>query len=209
MTRPSDRRGIFLVFEGGDGAGKSTQVALLRQWLTRRGHRVRVTHEPGDTALGQRVRRMVLDPTAGEIDPRAEALLIAADKAQHLREVVRPALAAGAVVVSDRYVDSMIAYQGAGRQLGVRETTEIADWATGGLLPDLTIVLDVAPEQAVHRKAAPDRVEGAEGDFHCRVRQQFLRCAEAAPARYLVLPARESIESIAQAVRERVSDLLA
>lgn len=208
MTTPSDRRGVFIVFEGGDGVGKSTQVALLHQWLIQGGHRVRVTHEPGDTVLGQRIRQIVLDPTGGEIDPRAEALLIAADKAQHLHEVVWPALTAGMVVVCDRYVDSMIAYQGAGRQLGVPDTTDIADWSTGGLLPDLTIVLDVAPDQAVHRLANRDRVESAEGDFHQKVRQQFLTCAEAAPARYLVLPARDSIESIARAIRERVADLI-
>lgn len=201
--------GRFLVFEGGDGVGKSTQVALLRDWLSEEGHRVLVTHEPGDTALGQRIRQIVLDPTDREIDPRAEALMIAADKAQHLYEVVRPALAAGTTVVCDRYVDSMIAYQGAGRELGVAQTRDIAAWATGGLVPDLTILLDVEPDAAVHQKADKDRLEGAGEDFHHRVRREFLACAEAAPERYLVLPARDSIEAIATAIRERLKELLA
>lgn len=200
--------GLFIVFEGGDGVGKSTQVERLTDWLQVAGHQVVRTHEPGDTALGRRIRQLVLDPATGAIDHRAEALLIAADKSQHLSEVVRPALAAGATVVCDRYVDSMIAYQGAGRDIGVVEVAELAEWATTGVRPDLTVLLDVAPAEAVHRKADRDRLEAAGDDFHARVQQGFLDCAAADPARYLVLPARDSRDSLEAAVRARVELLL-
>lgn len=200
--------GRFVVFEGGDGVGKSTQVALLAQWLDEIGYQVLTTHEPGDTPVGLKLRRMVLDPASGDIDSRAEALMLAADKAQHLYEVVRPALAAGTMVVCDRYVDSMVAYQGAGRGLGTEEVAQLAEWATQGMVPDLTVLLDVDPDEAVHQKPDRDRLEDAGDDFHERVRQSFLVCADAAPERYLVLPARESIETIGEAVRARVATLL-
>ena len=199
---------MFVVFEGGDGAGKSTQVRRLADSLTERGERVVLTHEPGDTELGQQIRRIVLDPSTGEVDLRAEALLIAADKAQHLAEVVRPALADGAVVVCDRYIDSMIAYQGAGRGLGDDQVAGLVGWATAGLLPDLTVLLDVDPDEAVHRKESKDRLEGLGVEFHARVRDAFLELAAADPDRYLVLPARRSREEIAAAVAERVAGLL-
>lgn len=201
--------GLFIVFEGGDGVGKSTQVTRLVAWLTQQGHRVRTTRQPGDTAIGLQLRQIVLDPASGDVDPRAEALLLAADKAQHLHEVVRPALAEGKVVVCDRYVDSMVAYQGAGRELDAREVADLARWATAGLVPHLTILLDVAPERAVHRKQDRDRVEDAGTAFHERVRQGFLACAEAAPGRYLVLPGLTGIDSLAAAIRSRVAGLLA
>lgn len=201
--------GLFIVFEGGDGVGKSTQVAHLAQWLHEQGHRVLTTHEPGDTPVGLKLRQIVLDPASGDLDPRAEALLLAADKAQHLYEVVRPALAAGMIVVCDRYVDSMVAYQGDGRKLGRDAITGLAQWATAGIVPDLTVLLDVAPDLAVHQKPDRDRLEDAGDDFHQRVRDGFLACAEAAPERYLVLPARTGIESLALAIRTRVADLIA
>lgn len=200
--------GLFVVFEGGDGVGKTTQVERLVTWLRDAGHRVVRTHEPGDTALGRQIRALILDPDTGVIDHRAEALLLSADKAQHLTEVVRPALAAGAVVVSDRYVDSMIAYQGAGREIGPAEVAELAEWATGGLRADLSVLLDLTPAEAVDLKADKDRLEGAGVDFHARVRAGFLACAEADPGRYLVLPARDSREDIEAAVRARVGLLL-
>lgn len=200
--------GLFIVFEGGDGVGKTTQVAQLAQWLNEQGHRVLTTHEPGDTPVGVKLRQIVLDPASGDLDSRAEALLLAADKAQHLYEVVRPALAAGMIVVCDRYVDSMIAYQGAGRELGHDEITGLARWATAGIEADLTILLDVAPDLAVHKKPDRDRLEDAGDGFHERVRQGFLACAETAPERYLVLPARTGIESLAATIRTRVADLL-
>ncbi|GAB3712655.1 dTMP kinase [Mariniluteicoccus flavus] len=208
MTGLPGVTGLFVVFEGGDGAGKSTQVSRLAQWLAAEGREVVVTHEPGDSAVGRRIRELVLDPATGDIDPRAEALLYAADKAQHLFEVVRPALERGAVVVCDRYVDSMVAYQGAGRVLAELDVATVAGWATAHLLPDLTVVLDADPADAVARKADKDRLEGAGDEFHGRVREGFLRLAAADPDRYLVLPARDSREAIEQAVRARVRALL-
>lgn len=200
--------GLFVVFEGGDGVGKSTQVTLLVDWFTAHGHRAQRTHQPGDTAIGRQLRQIVLDPRSGDIDPRAEALLLAADKAQHLREVVRPTLAGGVHVVCDRYIDSMIAYQGAGRELDAGEIAVLAEWATTGLVPDLTILLDIDPQKAVQQKADRDRVEDAGAAFHARVRDGFLACAAAAPQRYLVLPALTGVDDLAAEVQERVAQLM-
>ncbi|HEX5384242.1 MAG TPA: dTMP kinase, partial [Propionibacteriaceae bacterium] len=158
--------GVFIVFEGGDGVGKTTQVDLLCGWLTNAGHEVVRTFEPGDTAVGAMIRRIVLDPATGEMSPRAEALLYAADKAQHLFSVVRPALQRGAVVVCDRYVDSMLAYQGAGRVLQLTDLERIARWATEDLRPDLTVVLDAELSDGVHAKSNKDRLELAGDGFH-------------------------------------------
>ena len=200
--------GVFVVFEGGDGAGKSTQVGLLAAWLAEQGIAHRVTFEPGDTWVGGRIRQLVLARDAGPISPRAESLLYAADKAQHVDEVVTPALLAGEVVISDRYVDSTLAYQGAGRRIDLAELELLARWATRDLRPNLTVLLDVDPDDAVHTKAEPDRLESAGRDFHRRARELFLELAAKDPERYLVLPARESRESIAGAVRERLLPLL-
>lgn len=200
--------GAFVVFEGGDGVGKSTQTRLLADWAAEHGIETRLTFEPGDTVAGRMIRRIVLDPDTGDLDPRAEALLYAADKAHHLHEVVRPALRRGELVICDRYVDSMLAYQGAGRVLDLTEVTELARWATGGLLPELTVLLDLEPERAVGAIAEPDRVEGAGAEFHQRARALFLELAARAPERYLVLPARKPREWIAERVRSRVASLL-
>lgn len=200
--------GLFVVFEGGDGVGKSTQTRLLAAWAHEQGMAARVTFEPGDTAAGRLIRAIVLDPATGDLDPRAEALLYAADKAHHLYEVVRPALARGELVICDRYVDSMLAYQGAGRVLGLDEVAGIARWATDGLVPELTVLLDLEPEHAVGTIEQPDRLEQAGDDFHQRARQFFLYLARAEPERYLVLPAREPQEWIAQQVQNRVRRLL-
>jgi dTMP kinase len=200
--------GLFIVFEGGDGVGKSTQAGRLSAWLTEHGREVVRTFEPGDTATGREVRRLVLDHASGELDPRAEALLYAADKAQHLFEVVRPALARGAVVVCDRYIDSMLAYQGAGRVLDLAEVARIARWATDELRPDLTVLLDLDPRQAVGGKAVKDKLESAGESFHDRARQHFLELAAESPDRYLVLPARDPESAIAAAVADRVAALL-
>ncbi len=196
--------GLFVVFEGGDGVGKSTQVGLLADWARARGREVVVTFEPGDTAVGKEVRRIVLDPATGDLAPRAEALLYAADKAHHVATVVTPALARGAIVICDRYVDSMIAYQGAGRVLNVREIAGVARWATEGLEPDLTVLLDLDPAEAVATKEDPDRLEAAGDDFHQRARQHFLALAQAEPERYLVLPARESRRVLANRIRDEL-----
>lgn len=200
--------GVFIVFEGGDGVGKTTQVDRLCRWLVDQGREVVRTHEPGDTPVGQRIRQLVLDPATGEISPRAEALLYAADKAQHLHAVVRPALARGAVVVCDRYVDSMIAYQGAGRVLQPAEVEQVARWATEDLMPDLTVLLDVDHRQAVSVKTEKDRLEAAGDGFHTRARVHFLALAERCPRRYLVLNARDTREQIAARIVERVAELL-
>lgn len=200
--------GTFIVLEGGDGVGKSTQLELLVAWLEASGEKVVRTFEPGDTAVGRQIRRLVLDPATGHLSARAEALLYAADKAEHVDAVIRPALAAGAVVVCDRYVDSMIAYQGAGRVLSPAEVEEVARWATEDLRPDLTVVLDVAPDQAVGVIANKDRLEAAGDVFHQRVREHFLAVAEREPERYLVVDARRTREDLARAIRARVTELL-
>ena len=199
---------MFIVFEGGDGVGKSTQVERLCAQLAATGREVVRTFEPGDSPAGARIRSLVLDPATGDLAPRAEALLYAADKAQHLYAVVRPALGRGAVVVCDRYVDSMLAYQGAGRVLGLAEVEQVARWATEDLRPHLTVLLDVDPRQAVQTKAEHDRVEAAGATFHDRARASFLALASRDPARYLVLAARRSRDELAGEVWRRVQPLL-
>ena len=201
--------GAFVVFEGGDGVGKTTQVDRLCAWLANDGHEVLKTFEPGDTTVGAMIRHIVLDPATGEMSPRAEALLYAADKAQHIFSVVRPALQRGAVVVCDRYVDSMLAYQGAGRVLELAEIERIARWATEDLRPDLTLVLDAELSLTVNAKAQKDRLESAGEVFHERTRQFFLGLARRDPEHYLVLDARASRDEIAAHVAARVEQLVA
>jgi dTMP kinase len=200
--------GVFVCLEGGEGSGKSTQSRLLRDWLERRGHDVVLTHEPGDTAVGGELRRIVLDPATGRLSDRTEALLYAADKAEHVDTVVLPALAEGKVVVTDRYVDSTLAYQGAGRSLVPEELESVARWATGDLRPHLTVVLDLEPEAGLDRFRERDRIEGESLDFHRRVRSAFLDLAGRDPAHYLVLDARLPVEEVAAAIRSRLEPLL-
>jgi dTMP kinase len=206
--RVSTVGGVFIVFEGGDGVGKTTQVELLCEWLADAGHEVVKTFEPGDSAVGAMIRHIVLDPATGEMSPRAEALLYAADKAQHIFSVVGPALRRGAVVVCDRYVDSMLAYQGGGRVLQLEDVERIARWATEDLQPDLTVVLDAELSDGVHAKSTKDRLESAGDLFHERTRLFFLDLARRAPQRYLVLNARAPREEIAAQVAARVAPLL-
>jgi dTMP kinase len=200
--------GVFVCFEGGEGAGKSTQSRLLRDRLEAAGHVVLLTHEPGDTPVGATVRGIVLDPATGELADRTEALLYAADKAEHIHAVVRPALERGEVVVTDRYVDSTLAYQGAGRSLDAAELEWVARWATEDLRPHLTVVLDLEPTQGLTRFAERDRIEGESIDFHERVRAEFLRLAAADPDHYLVLDARAPAERIADQVHDRLTSLV-
>ncbi len=205
------RTGLFLAFEGGEGAGKSTQVRALTEWLEGAGHRVRATFEPGDTPAGVVVRQLLLDRADLALGPRAEALLYAADRAQHAEAVLRPGLAAGEVVVTDRYVDSSLAYQGAGRAIPREEVAALSRWATEGLVPDLTVLLDLPPADGLARargRAAADRMEAESLDFHERVRQTFLELAGAEPHRYLVLDATRSAEDLAAVIRDRVAALL-
>ena len=200
--------GVFLAFEGGEGAGKSTQAVRLATWLRERGYDVVLTREPGDTGIGAQLRRIVLDPASG-MSHRTELLLYAADKAEHVEQVVLPALDRGAVVVTDRYVDSTLAYQGAGRDLPDEEVERIARWATGGLRPHLTVLLDLEPEAGLTRFEERDRMEAESLDFHRRVRDGFLRLAEARPQDYLVLDARAPADEVERAVRARVEPLVA
>jgi len=200
--------GVFVCFEGGEGSGKSTQSRLLADALRAEGYAVRLTFEPGDTVVGKEVRRIVLSPETGDLDDRTEALLYAADKAEHVETVVLPALARGEVVITDRYVDSALAYQGAGRSLDPDELEHVARWATGDLRPHLTVVLDLAPEAGLGRFSERDRIEGESLAFHQRVRQAFLDLAAADAEHYLVLDARAEVDEIATAVRARVAPLL-
>ncbi len=200
--------GCFVALEGGEGAGKSTQSRLLGEWLRTEGYDVVLTHEPGDTEVGRQLRRIVLDPATGDISDRTETLLYAADKAEHVDRVVAPALARGAVVVTDRYVDSTLAYQGAGRELLDRDVERVARWATGDLRPHLTVLLDLAPQQGLTRFHERDRIEGEPLAFHERVRQMFLQLATAAPEHYLVVDARRPVDEIAVGIRDRLRPLL-
>ncbi|UOR00960.1 dTMP kinase [Leucobacter allii] len=206
--------GVFITFEGGDGAGKSTQAELLEAWLETRGRAVLRTREPGGTPLGSRLRELLLHggEEIGEVAPRAEALLYAADRAQHIARLVRPALDRGDVVVQDRYIDSSLAYQGAGRVLELAEVRRISEWAAGGLWPQLTVLLDLDPAAGVERRrargGAADRLEAERGAFHEAVRRGFLALADADPTRYLVLDATRPVQDLHREVAARVSELL-
>ena len=200
--------GVFVCFEGGEGAGKSTQTRALESWLQSEGYAVRLTFEPGDTEVGRRVRQIVLDPATGDLADRTETLLYAADKAEHVETVVLPALERGEVVITDRYVDSSLAYQGAGRALDLAEVEQVQRWATRDLRPHLTVVLDLAPEQGLGRFAERDRIEGESVEFHERVRKAFVEMASADPDHYLVMDARRPVDDLATEVRHRVQPLL-
>lgn len=201
--------GFFIALEGGDGAGKSTQAEALAEWIRGKGHEVVLTREPGATPVGKRLRSILLDVSSAGLSHRAEALLYAADRAEHVDTVVRPALERGAVVVSDRYIDSSVAYQGAGRDLSPTEIARINRWATNGLVPHLTVLLDVAPEAARERfTEAPDRLESEPAEFHARVRSGFLTLAAADPGRYLVVDAGQEPEAVTTVVRHRLDQVL-
>jgi dTMP kinase len=204
--------GLFITFEGGDGSGKSTQSALLTEWLSAEGHTVVHSREPGGTELGAELREIILH-RRGYIAPRAEALIYAADRAHNVATKVRPAIERGEIVIQDRYLDSSVAYQGAGRVLDGTEIRDISLWAAEGLLPELTVLLDLSPENGRERIASTrdvyDRLEAEKNDFHQRVRDSFLALAAAEPQRFLVLDATDPIETIAAAIRGRVVTLLA
>lgn len=204
--RPATSHGVFIVLEGGDGAGKSTQLRLLAEWLDRRDVEVVITREPGGTDLGQRIRELLLH--GDDVTPRAEALLFAADRAHHVATVVRPALQRGAVVLQDRYVDSSVAYQGAGRDLEPAEIARLSWWATEDLRPDLTVLLDVPPATGhARRDGTADRLEQEADHFHARVREHFLQLAEAEAHRYLVVDAGLPVAEVAEIVRDAIADL--
>ncbi len=203
------RRGLLLALEGGEGAGKTTQARLLSIWLRDQGFDVISTQEPGATKVGMRLRAMLLDTAHTGLNPRAEALMYAADRAEHVSVVIRPALDRGAIVVTDRYVDSSLAYQGTGRSLPLGDVTRINRWATGGLTPDLTILLDLPPSTGLHRRArSADRLEAEPADFHNRVRTGFRQLADAEPHRYLVLDATRPPDVLSREIQDRVRELL-
>jgi dTMP kinase len=198
----------FIVFEGGEGAGKSTQSAALADYLQARGHEVLCTREPGGTPAAEAIRSVLLDPANAGLDDRAEALLFAAARGDHAARVIRPALERGEIVISDRYLDSSVAYQGVARGLGAERVAELSLWATGGLVPDLTIVLDVDPALGLARVVGPDRLESEPLEWHARVRQGFLDIAAAAPDRYLVLDGSRPAEDLAVEIAVAVSTLV-
>lgn len=197
---------MFITFEGGDGAGKSTHVELLAEYLRESGREVVTTREPGGTELGRSIRELILH--GGDVSPKAEALLYAADRAHHIATVVRPALARGAVVVADRYLDSSVAYQGVARDLGPEEVRQLNLWATDGLMPDRTILLDVPLEVGSARVGTTqDRIEAAGREFHEAVRGEFLQLASEDPARWRIVDASSDVDSVAGAVQAAVADL--
>ena len=194
-------RGVFITFEGGDGSGKSTQIQSVRDWFESRGREVIVTREPGGTELGTEIRRLVQNGPE-DVDARTEALLYAADRAYHVATVIAPALERGAVVLGDRYIDSSLAYQGAARSLGVDEIASLSAWATRGLYPSLTFLLDLPPEVGARRRTdAPDRMERESMDFHERVRHEYLRLADAEPDRIVVIDAVGTVDEVFSEIR--------
>lgn len=200
--------GLWVTLEGGDGSGKSTQAALLAAWLGEQGRTVRRTREPGGSDVGELIRDIVLHHR-GDIAPRAEALLYAADRAHHVATVVRPALARGEVVIQDRYLDSSVAYQGSGRVLDPVQIRDLSLWAAEGALPDVTVLLDIDPHDARRRLDAEDkpfdRLEAEKEEFHTRVREAYLSLAADEPERFLVVDATLDPDDIAALIRARVA----
>jgi dTMP kinase len=200
-------KGVFIAFEGGEGTGKSTQSKLLKTWLEEEGEVVLLSREPGGSELGVEIRKILLSHSTGEISPRAEALLYAADRAHHVHSKIRPALSNGEVVITDRYFDSSIAYQGAGRVLEPGEVARISRWATESLFPTLTIIIDLPAELGIGRLKSLDRLEAQPLDFHERVRQEFLQLSLLDPERYFVVDGNQSVEAIHAAIISRVGEL--
>lgn len=213
QTKPASTRGAFIVVEGGDGAGKTTQLDLLESWLSAHDVACERTREPGGTPIGERIRALVLEHGHGEVDPRTEALLFAASRAAHVVQRILPALESGATVLCDRYIDSSVAYQGVGRGLGPEKVAEINGWATSGLQADLTILLDVDPTISQRRRAGRDggpgdRMESADDAFRARIREAFRSRAEAEPDRYFVIDADDDVDAVQRQIRRRVAALI-
>jgi len=208
-TPPAPAPGVLIAFEGGEGSGKTTQARLVSIWLRELGYDVETTYEPGATKIGMRLRALLLDTSSTGMSPHAEALMYAADRAEHVASVIAPALDRGAIVITDRYVDSSLAYQGAGRNLPVEEIARFNWWATGGRTPDLTILLDMDPLAGLNRRTrSADRLEAEPAEFHLRVRAGFLALADVDPGRYLVLDAARPPEQITRDITDRIRDLL-
>jgi dTMP kinase len=206
---PPAPHGLFIAFEGGEGSGKTTQARLIAIWLREIGYDVVTTHEPGATKVGMRLRALLLDTAHTGMSPHAEALMYAADRAEHVASVIKPALDRGAVVITDRYVDSSLAYQGNGRGLSNSDIAQLNSWATGGRMPDLTILLDMPPEAGLGRRArSADRLEAEPPEFHRRVRAGFLALAREDPSRYLVLDATRSVAEVSSEIKDRIREIL-
>jgi dTMP kinase len=206
---PPPPSGLLIAFEGGEGSGKTTQARLISIWLRELGYDVVTTHEPGATKVGMRLRALLLDTAHTGMSPQAEALMYAADRAEHVASVIAPAVERGAIVITDRYVDSSLAYQGAGRNLPVEDIARLNRWATGGRVPDLTILLDMEPMAGLQRRArSADRLEAEPAEFHQRVRAGFLALARAEPSRYLVLDADRPAEEITRDIQQRIRAML-
>ena len=203
--------GLFISFEGIDGVGKSTQADLLETWLQGKGKTVVRTLEPGGTEVGVEIRKILLHHR-GDLAPRAEAALFAADRAHHVASKIRPALSRAEIVITDRYFDSSVAYQGAGRELSQTEVRDLSLWAVGGLLPDLTVLLDLPADVARNRRngsgTEPDRLESEKIEFFERARQAYLDLAKAEPNRFLVIDASATVEEMQQQIVDRVAGLI-
>ncbi|MGH3171782.1 MAG: dTMP kinase, partial [Trebonia sp.] len=201
--------GLFIAFEGGEGTGKTTQARLTSIWLREQGYDVVTTHEPGATKVGMRLRALLLDTAHTGMSPHTEMLMYAADRAEHVASVIEPALERGAVVITDRYIDSSLAYQGSGRGLRSADIARLNSWATGGRMPDLTILLDMPPEAGLgRRKQSADRLEAEPAEFHRRVRAGFLALARAEPSRYLVLDATQPLDVLTAEIRDYIREVL-
>jgi dTMP kinase len=195
--------GLFIAFEGGEGSGKTTQAQLLKEWFSRSGRSVTLTREPGGTELGVQLRRILLDLSSNEVAVKTEALLFAADRAEHMATLIHPALTRRDVVISDRYIDSFLAYENGGREFHSEDLLRIARWATDALVPDLTILLDISPQTGLSRRGELDRMESQPLDFHERVRTSFLDLAAGDPTRYLVIDADQPTDVIAEIIQRR------
>jgi dTMP kinase len=203
---------LFITFEGPDGSGKTTQLQLLVRWLHEWEREVVLTREPGGTAIGEQIRTVLHDPDNKAMDARTEILLYAADRAQHVAQMIRPALANDKIVISDRYVDSTLAYQGYGREMDLARLRTITDFATGGLKPDLTFYLDILPEEGLQRRQLGgeewNRMDAEALAFHRRVRAGYLALVEADQGRWEVIDADRPVEDVQAEIRSVVAKRL-
>jgi dTMP kinase len=208
IPTPEKLPGLFIVFEGGDGAGKTTQIEKLAEFLRSKSKEVLVTREPGGTVMGKSIRDWLLEQTEVEVDPKSEALLFAADRAHHMHTLIRPALAANKIVIGDRHIDSSVAYQGVARNLGIENIKNISLWAVDGILPNLIIVLNIDVEVGQARLNRKDRLDRESKEFHEKVNKAYLELAALNPEKYLVIDAQLPIDEIAGQIQNRVEKLI-
>ena len=208
IPTPEKLPGLFIVFEGGDGAGKTTQIEKLAEFLRSKNREVLVTREPGGTVMGKSIRDWLLEQTEVEVDPKSEALLFAADRAHHMHTLIRPALTANKIVIGDRHIDSSVAYQGGARNLGIENIKNISLWAVDGILPNLIIVLDIDVEVGQSRLNRKDRLDRESKEFHEKVNKAYLELAAMNPEKYLVIDAQLPIDEIARQIQDRVEKLI-